>query len=535
MLFPFKKIVLLSTLFFAMSLTPSFTPSAQAQSSAVEQKASQVVVFKNGTSFFVKKVEVKPEKNKGYIADLPQALFGTFWIYGQSGRLQRITSMEKEMRQKEMQKVSSMAALLYANQGKNAHLLLETGEHIEAKIENIEGNFVFLQVLKPANSFRALSVDAIKQANFEKAPAMEVAYLTKQRVLELEFQNPQSKEEVELVYMQKNFAWLPNYSIELLDDTKARISLRASVMNDAEDIYESDLSLVVGVPNFKYSDFLEPLSSSQSVAQFLAALNGGSSDYYANRILTNAVMAQSARYEAADMLDYSMPDTEATMETSTQEDLFFYSLKKVILPKGARAFYTLFQEEVKYRHLYQTQIPTNNLYGNLDNGNQNILVSHSIEMKNTTAYPWTTGTAMVTNLNQNQRNPLSQDLLPYVAKGAEGILPLTASPEILVKHSESEIERKSGIKQKDGRTYELLTVEGVLTLRNAKEKAITLKIKRNVVGNMLKTDTTWKVDKVLANSYASAINAQNQVAWEVELGAGAEKEIRYSYQVYVAR
>jgi hypothetical protein len=534
MIFPIKKIVLLSTLFFAVSLTPSFTPSAAAQSSAVQQKASQVVVFKNGTSFFVKKVEVKPEKNKGYIADLPEALFGTFWIYGQTGRLQRITSMEKEMRQKESQKVNSMSALLYANQGEKAHLLLETGEHIEAKIENVEGNFVFLQVLKPTSSFRALSIEAVKQANFEKAPAMEVAYLTKQRVLELEFQNPQSKEEVELVYMQKNFAWLPNYSIELLDDTKARMSLRASVMNDAEDIYESDLSLVVGVPNFKYADFLEPLASRQSVAQFLAALNGGSSDYYANRIMSNAIVAQSARYEAADM-DYVLPETEATMETSTQEDLFFYSLKKVILPKGARAFYTLFQEEVKYRHLYQTQIPPNNLYGNLDKGNQNIIVNHSIEMKNTTAYPWTTGTAMVTNLNQNQRNPLSQDMLPYVAKGAEGILPLTASPEILVKHSENEIERKSGIKQKDGRTYELLTVEGVLTLRNAKDKAITLKIKRNVVGNMLKTDATWKVDKVLVNSYASAINAQNEVTWEVELGAGAEKEIRYSYQIYVAQ
>ena len=78
-----------------------------------------------------------------------------------------------------------------------------------------------------------------------------------------------------MFYMQKGIYWVPNYLVTLRDDGKADVRLRATVMNDIEDFEDTELNFVVGVPTFRYSQVSSPLSSTESVAQFMNSLARG--------------------------------------------------------------------------------------------------------------------------------------------------------------------------------------------------------------------------------------------------------------------
>ena len=53
------------------------------------------------------------------------------------------------------------------------------------------------------------------------------------------------------MYLSRNLNWTPTYLIELVDEEKARLTLRAEVINNTEDIENTNVNFVVGVPNFK--------------------------------------------------------------------------------------------------------------------------------------------------------------------------------------------------------------------------------------------------------------------------------------------
>lgn len=518
------------------------------------EKGQRVAVFKNGTGFFFNPMTLKAEKEgeqkgKFIIKSLPEALFGTFWFYTNGKPISSLKSYESE-EETDSKKVTNLHEMLYANKGKNVEITLKYGAEnnteIVGKIQdvNLSSGMIFLETTKPKVGFMAVLMNEIKAISFPAKPTTDYSPLQKQRIIEVEIDKAGAQENVEMAYLQRGIGWLPSYLVHLKDDKKAQIVLRAELVNDAEDIKDATLSLVVGVPNFKYDRLVSPFVSNQTLESFLNQLNSGSTDNlrYRQQMSNMITMQSNAAYDYAEMDVVGGGGNTSEVETQSQEDLFFYTRKGVSLPKGGRALYSLFTEEVDYKHIYEVELAQNNGYNVVykQENEQKNDVYHSLELKNSTDFPWTTGTAMVTQPRKTKEGTvsttadpqvLSQDMLKYTAKTAKTMLRLTVAPDIMVKDNEQETERESNIKQKKI-VYDLVTATATIEVKNYKDKEINLKVSRTIIGEMLKTDSDWETKK-RPNYYA--INPVNDVNWELKLGAGESKTITYSYQFYVRK
>ncbi|AFM04029.1 hypothetical protein Fleli_1611 [Bernardetia litoralis DSM 6794] len=543
----YKSIILSLFLFFiSFSFMTVFS-----QTNKNEQR---VAIFKNGAGFFFNPMTLTAEKEgeqkgKFIIKSLPEALFGTFWFYTNGKPINSLKSYESEEKT-DSKKAGSLNEMLYANIEKNVEITLkystEKDSEVIGKIQdvNLKSEMLFLETTQPKVGFMVISMNEIKTLSFSQKPNTNYSPLKNQRIIEVEIDKATSQENVEMAYLQRGIGWLPSYLINLKDDKKAQIVLRAEVVNDAEDIKNATLSLVVGVPNFKYDKFVSPFVSNQTLESFLNQLNNSSrSNYGGQKIaMSNMIITQSANYQNDEIDVYGGGGNTDEIETQSQEDLFFYTKNGVSLPKGGRALYSLFNEEVDYKHIYEVELAQNNGYNVVykqDNEQRND-VYHSLELKNSTNFPWTTGTAMVTQPRKNKEGSvnttndpqvLSQDMIKYTAKTSKSILRLTVAPDIMVKDNEQETERETNIKQKK-LVYDLVTATATIEVKNYKDKEVNLKVSRTITGEMLKTDSNWETKKRL-NYYA--INPINDVIWEVKLGKGESKTITYSYQFYVRK
>ncbi|WP_291721197.1 hypothetical protein [Bernardetia sp.] len=541
------------SIFLSLFFITSIFMTAFSQTNS--NKEQRVAVFKNGTGFFFNPMTLKAEKDgeqrgKFIIKSLPQALFGTFWFYTNGKPISSLKSYESE-EETDSKKATNLSEMLYANKGKNVELTLKSEGEKETEVVgtiqdvNLKSGMIFLETTKPKVGFMAIYMNEIKAISFSKKPNTDYSPLKEQRIIEVEIDKAGTQENVEMAYLQRGIGWLPSYLVHLKDDKKAQIVLRAELVNDAEDIKNATLSLVVGVPNFKYDRLVSPFVSNQSLEAFLSQLNGSSGNdlrYRRQNNLSNMITTQSMNYQMDEMDVYGGGGDVDEVETQSQEDLFFYTRKGVTLPKGGRALYSLFNEEVDYKHIYEVEIPQNNGYNVVykKDEEQRNDVYHSLELKNSTDFPWTTGTAMVTQPRKvkdgsvsTTADPqvLSQDMLKYTAKTSKTMLRLTVAPDVLVKDNEQETDRQTNIKMKKI-VYDLVTATATIEVKNYKDKEINLKVSRTVIGEMLKTDSDWETKK-RPNYYA--INPINDVTWELKLAKGQSKTITYSYQFYVRR
>ncbi|TAF32655.1 MAG: DUF4139 domain-containing protein [Cytophagales bacterium] len=497
-------------------------------------KNQKVSVFKNGSGFFVKTVEPGMAEKTATISDLPQAAMGTFWFAALDNSMKSVKSLNKTS-DVEMPVGGKWPSMISANVGKNIKVTLHDNTNYEGKIEQVMDDIVYLS---SAQGWLAINASNCKHVSFSVAPKLTSTVQNTTRVLEIEFEKANSKQQVEMMYLQSNISWLPMYRVTLLDESRAKINLSANLVNDAEDLVNADVNLVVGVPNFSHSSHLSPLVTSRDAVSTLYDLTNASSslNFYERRAapivaqsFSNAVTSTDMGYANDEADGYAVSDVvgNSNTEGDTQEDLFFYRLDKFSLPKGGRAHLTLFEAEVPYKHVYEVSLPYSaHTAGFRYQESQPNRVWHSIELQNKTNYPWTTAPALVLKNN----DPLSQDVSKYTAKNGRSLIKLTVAPDISVKDNEEQLSQEAGPKVR-GKSYDVLTIEASIDLKNNKDKAVELDIARTIMGALKSSSTDWKNNKKPNTN--ETLNPYNNVNWLVKLEPGEEKKITYQYQVYV--
>ena len=55
-------------------------------------------------------------------------------------------------------------------------------------------------------------------------------------------------------YLEHGLGWTPSYLVSLKDDQTALITMQSVLVDDVEDLKDTDLFFVVGVPNFAYAN-----------------------------------------------------------------------------------------------------------------------------------------------------------------------------------------------------------------------------------------------------------------------------------------
>jgi hypothetical protein len=345
------------------------------------------------------------------------------------------------------------------------------------------------------------------------------------------------KEKMTMGYLERGIGWTPSYLISLVDDTHAQITMQAVVTNDMEDIQDANLSFVVGVPNFAYSNLPSPMSLQQSLVDLM---KDAERDYDRKKSLfSNALQGQAiALDEAAPSSPISLTSGVEDLSSAPEEDLFLYSRAGVTLAKGERASYNVFAGDITFEHVYNWEIedqPHVDAYGNVIN-NPNTpdsaradSVWHAIRLKNSSKFPWTSAPALVISGDK----PVSQDTLTYTPKGALSTLNITVATDVRASHEEREVARQPDPTHRPNYSYELVTVEGKLKVKNYKTKEIRLAIGKTLRGRVESQSDEGKSVR-LAEGIESD-NPKSHLNWEITLKPAEERVVSYRYKIWVRR
>jgi hypothetical protein len=541
----FLKVTLINSYTFVLMLTSKkyllltfhFVFLSSALHAQLQTKS--VSIFKNNKSFFIKSASVSPVNNQYFLGDeIPRALFGTLWFQSSGSGIKQVSSIEQNIEKTVIP--ASMYEMLKANLNKKVTLFLSATESVEGQIASFSKDYdeesktyfvpayVYLSSLNNSVGMVSIKIEDVKRVSFSGKPVNEVKSFIKKKVVSVEFNENKPNQTLNMMYLEDGLGWSPNYLLELTSETKGIMTLQAQVKNDAEDLKNADLSFVAGVANFKNTNTLAWL------VDFLPGVYG---DYNSPDVATQ--FSNSAiGYKSAES-DETAPSTSGDgVDGEATEDLYFYNLKNITLPKGSRSQIELFKAEVALEHTYEVRITDMNAYG-IENyvfpvyGTEDNTAKtfHSVKLVNQTKYPWTSGLCFVVNKETGNSKPLSQDILAYTPMKGDVSLKLTESPDIKVTHSEKEIDRKTAVKRNREIQYDLITVEAEIKINNYKSKAVNMNVKRLVLGELLKTSTNWKLSEKI--NYNSSLNKSTDITWSAPVKAGGELIIKYSYKLIV--
>lgn len=509
-----------------------------------------VTVFKNNQSLVYKSGKV-PVKNSRYeTKDLPDALFGTFWITSATDELASVFSRQDSVEVKEP--ANDNVALLEANLGKKVNVWLALGGNAapvveSGTVEKVEklptqpgyANYSNYRVHLRSETARWLTFYAtqITRIDFSEKPDLDfqskTLYKKTEETLAVNFKTDKPEQEIGMLYLTNNLGWTPVYNLTLADKGKSRLSLRAEIANDADDLGDAELRLAVGNPNFTFAN------RADWMVNFVQNLWLQNTD---NQYFTGAQqMALRSNYMRSDAYNY-LAEAEVSasgenFEGAQAEDFFFYTVRPGNFPKNSRYQLPIFETEVEPVHFYECRLPgagPNSFatyYDQRPNPNEpKNPVFHYVEFKNPTKYPFTTGAANILSQSGGVTYPLSQDKLPYTPPTANCKVKIAQTPEIKVTHGEGDVERKENTFLFFSRSYDEVKVEGQVYVVNYKKEPVTLKIKRNIEGTPLSSEHKWTTVQEQATL---RVNPSYEVEWVIELKPGEEKKWKYSYKVYV--
>ncbi|GAB4332277.1 MAG: hypothetical protein OHK0038_07870 [Flammeovirgaceae bacterium] len=506
------------------------------------QNKSDLYIFKNGTAFIVKKLDLKVENETAFIKEIPQATFGSLWLSAEGNQIKSVSNATEQFSEKF--DVGTFQDVLKANQGKKVSIILQNDTKVSGSVKSMQNTGMIS--IKTTNSWFYTTLEQIKSIEFAEKPDNQFEVKQEKSVLKIDFAKSKSKQPLQMMYLQKGISWTPSYQINLLNDKEAQIKLIATLLNDVEDLNDASVNFVVGIPNFAYSYLTSPLATKEDVNSFITKLNQYSNQYYTssgnryNQSLNRADITYQTMSNAGGYADgYAELSVDYEEEGSYQpnlgggqkaEDLFFYQSQSVSLKKGDRGMYEILDLKTTYTHLYEADL-TSTPFGE---GNDKIyLPKHYIVLDNISKVAWTTGTILLTKDINSNITPVSQDKLNYTPVGGKAKITLTQSSDVNVKYTEKEVTRSSGSKEKDGYVYEIATIEVNVEVRSYKTDDIHLKVTNRILGEAIKCSRDWKTTKQV--NYYQSYNPNTSIEWEIPLKAGSLETFTYQYQQKIRR
>jgi hypothetical protein len=534
--------------------TPTLFAGETADAPTPLPKTVAVAAFKNGLAFVLRQGEIPLTAGTARLASIPNATLGTLWLapVNPEARIDEIVAYRYNTSAN--RPLQTIGEILRANAGKTVTITYQmkdyTGEVVGLKdtapepanpaIATTDARFPKHEdylLLRTDKRLMAFPLGGISMANLPDDAILHESVDRQNQALRLKMKGGSSREKLSMGYLEHGLGWTPSYLISLTDDTNAQITMQAVVTDDAEDLQNAQLFFVVGVPNFAYANTLSPMSLQQTLVDFMKDAERDEDRKKSLGFLSNAIGGQVAMFDKAEEAPINLANGVDEMASSPEEDLFLYSRSDVTLAKGERASYNVFSGNVAYEHLYNWEVedqPRVDAYGNVINPNQNPQdgnradsIWHSIRLKNSTRFPWTSAPALVISGDK----PVSQDTLTYTQKSASSVLRITVATDIRASHEEREVARQPEVNHRRNSNYDLVTVEGKLKVKNFKSKEVHL-----AIGKTLRGKTELQSDQGKTIQLGEGIESDNpksRLTWEVTLAPGQERVVTYRYRIWV--
>jgi hypothetical protein len=488
-----------------------------------EPRTKSVAVFKNGFGFFVREGEVATREGWAVAKEIPPATFGTLAVYAlQKDELVDVVgSGPGEIVEFDGVDAPRDAAhkreRLTAARNLNLQLTYESKgatKTAAGKLVSVGAEFVVLE--SDDNSF-----------------AVPVAGITKLEVLELplrihvasQAERAAPKTKLGMAYLREGITWIPEYSLKVLDDTSAELTLRGTLVNEAEDLIHCDVNFVVGVPHFMHTGYLAPIAVGQVIRTIGSAV---APPEVRSQIMNRAAIANNSimgnQFDRPGVIERPAAPPEGNLkaalgnlpqiEGAGATDYTVYTKKDLTLRRGERAIVTLFVKKIKYGHIYRWSPPA--------------AMEHDLVLQNDTETAWTTGPVLAASADQ----PLSEDLLKYTPKGGKGEIPVSAAINISHDKTESEADRKLKAHSPADQVFlDLVTLDGEVRLKNFEKTPADIVIIVTVPGKP--TEASDNGQRVADPNKLQLLERSGTIRWAIKLKPDETKTLTYKYERYV--
>ncbi len=534
-----------------------FAPPALclADDASAPLRITRVALFKNGLGYFTAVAELPEEATTIHLGQVPVPVHGTFWATYDRGL--PVTGLFARLKEVPRSKpVKSLTDLLAANAGREVKLytaydpqqpvsgmLLSVTQSNSPwhSVRPLEANTIRrrtaprpgadspIAIVVTSAGIEAVNVSAIEHCVISKG-AVKTEYEVKETepILQLELEQPAGGTRFWVGYLARGITWAPSYVVDLGKPDKARVSAKTVVMNEAADLDRVTLELVTGFPDLQFANIDSPMAMTQSLEQFVNALQHDRGNRYTGRaaVLSQSRESDRSGFGAPPRVDYAPP-----AQGRETEDLFLYPVNNVTLARGETAYFPLFTAELPYQHVYTWQVPDlidSNQRARLAD-NQQHHVWHACRLTNTTEMPLTTGPAQFVKDGQI----VGQNTCSYTNPGATTTIPISRATRITAQHEEHETDRKADAAKHHGYPYDQITVQGQLSLRSYESQPVTVEITKRLSGKF--SNATDEPGVVALAEDLAAVNPTHRLTWSVELTPGQEKLIEYTYTVLVRR
>jgi hypothetical protein len=127
---------------------------------------------------------------------------------------------------------------------------------------------------------------------------------------------------------------------------------------------------------------------------------------------------------------------------------------------------------------------------------------------------------------------VGQRTLTWVAPGEATTLRINKALSIRTHATELEQPDERELINYGGRTYRRVLVKGELLVSNYRKQAVTLSIRRQFSGQLVAAD--GDPQKALREEGVYSVNPRNELTWKLELPAGEQRTLTYTYNLLVA-
>lgn len=504
-----------------------------------------VLLFKSGQAFLTREVPLVDGGSAARVV-LPASVHGTVWLGADGATVER--AVARYERRNVEHPVLDLTGLLRRSVGRQVSLEIGEDETLDCRVLRLledpgaasrpaEQGFI---VQPPRLTHVAVAVDSkvrvlpigrISSVTIEGRDDGEWTFEHPEQVPVLEIEwSPDSgarRPRLELSNLATGLAWAPSYVLELGDDDRSRLTGKAVVINDVEDLDDTEIKLVIGFPNIEFAAVSSPLMPSVDLAGWANMLRGrGAGD-------SAPVMMQQVRAPGMPArARVAAPAVEIPGDVS--EDLYVYDLGRSKLAKGERAYLPLTREQVRHEHRFDWTLADtvrNDRFA--DDGKEEAPpVWHVLKLWNGSDAPWTTAPILVLG----RFGPLAQSQLGYTAPGSDTLVRLTQALDIVgtareVRADETPIEREAV--KLFGNRYERIEVRGRLELDNRSRRSTPMHVVKTLSGDILSADGDPKIEARAAS--LGQVNASRTLTWDFELGRGENWSAEYRYEVLIRR
>jgi len=401
---------------------------------------------------------------------------------------------------------------------------------------------------------------------------------SRQKRLRWQFDAPNQPVEIVLTYFRPGIRWIPAYRVDLqaaatpVDpvnpaanvQTKATkgqtsqpaaaslatVSLQAELINEAEDLIDVPIDVVVGVPNFRFRDTPSPLVLEAKMRNALASAAPQLMGQQVSNQFSNSMYSQrsSESRGGSGMMgregNEAAIDMPAELSGENSQDLFVYHLQRLTLKKGERASLPILTTKVRYRDVYtwDIQLKHTETFSPSGSTEQSPLVLsenkvwRQVELINDTRMPWTTGAAMFVEGSQ----PLAQELLTYTSPGSQCRIPVTVAVDLRGRVEDRETGRKAEKVLWRGHHYTRVDGKIDIELENNKQGAVPVEVRLRFGG---KADSATADGTIRLNSFRNedwdnyrgepAVNNSSQVTWKATVASGECFRPEVNYHFYL--